>query len=65
MLMTPGSIEVATRLNDEALLTQLDGDIQSNDLTLTRVLWSDTHMACILEDHIIDALALKRIEELH
>ena len=65
MLMTPGSIEVATRLNDEALFTQLDGHIQSDDLTLTRVLWSDTHMACILEGHIIDALALKRIEELH
>ena len=65
MLMLPWGIEVLTRLNNEALFPELDGDIQSNDLTLTRVPWSDTHMACILEDHIIDALALKRIEELH
>ena len=65
VLMLPWGIEVLTRLNNEALFTQLNGYVQSNDLTLTRMLWSDTHMACILEDHIIDALALKRIKELH
>ena len=65
VLMLPWGIEVLTRLNNEALFTQLNGQVQSNDLTLTRMLWSDTHMACILEDHIIDALALKRIKELH
>ena len=65
VLILPRGIEVLMRLNNEALITQLHGDIQSDYLALTRVCRSDTHMACILEGYLVDTLALCRIKKLH
>ena len=53
------------RLNNEALIAQLHGDVKWHHLALTRVYRGDTHMACILEGYLVGALALCRIKELH
>ena len=65
VLMLPWGIEVLTRLNNEALFTQLNGHIQSDNLALPRTRWSDTHMRCILESYIKRATTLQRIKKLH
>ena len=65
VLMLPWGIEVLTRLNNEALFTQLNGYIQSDNLALPRTRWSDTHMRCILESYIKRATTLQRIKKLH
>ena len=65
VLILPRGIEVLMRLNNEALIAQLHGDIKWYNLALARVCRSDTHMACILEGYLVDTLALCRIKKLH
>ena len=65
VLILPRGIEVLTRLNNEALFTQLNGHIQSDNLALPRTRWSDTHMTSILEGYFKGTLTLCRIKKLH